>query len=123
MSASTIATMDERSNRRLGKLVHKMAFEVVSFMRTGTRASPTWPGAECSANRPDTLRRTASNHQRETACGPGAGHTFLKLIPCRSKNRDTAEQLAAMPASLSRAHTSSSVRSGWSSISPKTVAA
>ena len=46
-------------------------------MRTGTRGYPSWPGALGSAKGPDTLRQTASIHQREIACGPGAGHTFF----------------------------------------------
>src|SRR5262252_8322791 len=83
-------------------------------MRTGTRESPSWPG-RC----PETgyVDADCSDLIAKTSCGR-AGHTFLKVMPWRTRKRNSAVRLPGIRRLCTAATNSSSVQSRCSSISP-----
>ena len=57
----------------------KTALDAVTFMRTGTRVSPSWPGPR--AHRPDTLKQTDHRRPRSSPLQTGRAIRFNSIDP------------------------------------------
>ena len=75
---------DGKSQTTHSKIVHKIletGLMAVHFMRPGACEYPSWPGADGSANRPDTLKQTASGHRYEKRLPTGGGPYITPAQP------------------------------------------